>query len=59
MKTFWLIVAAVGGLVALFFAFNGKYESAFVAAAIGAVAWFLNYRAQVAQRLKDDDANDE
>jgi hypothetical protein len=58
VKTFWLIVAAVGGLVALFFAYKGNYESAFVAAAIGAAAWFLNYRAQVKQRL-DDETNDD
>lgn len=58
MKTFWLIAAAVGGLLALFFAYKGDYDKAFVAAAIGAVAWFLNYRAQLKQKLKHDDADD-
>ena len=59
MKTFWLIAAGVGGVVALFFAYKSDYETAFVAAAIGAVAWFLSYRAQLTQQPKDDDANDD
>jgi hypothetical protein len=55
VKTFWLIVAAVSGVVALYFAYRGNYDSAFVAAAFGGVAWILSYRAQLRQKLKDDD----
>lgn len=55
MKTFWLIVAAVAGVIAIFFAYRGNFESAFVAAAIGAVAWFLSYRVQLTQKIKDDE----
>ena len=55
MRTFWLIAAAVSGVIALYFAFKGNYENAFVAAAFGGVAWILNYRAQLKQKLKDDD----
>lgn len=50
-----MIAAAVSGVIALYFAFKGIYENAFVAAALGAVAWILNYRAQLKQKLKDDD----
>ncbi|HET8783267.1 MAG TPA: hypothetical protein VFM63_12665 [Pyrinomonadaceae bacterium] len=55
MKTFWLIVAAVFGVVTLYFAFKGNYENAFVTAALGGCAAFLNYRAQLKQKLKDDE----
>jgi hypothetical protein len=55
VKTFWLIAAAVCGVVALFFAFKGDYEKAFVAAAVGGVAWILNYRTQLRQKLNDDE----
>lgn len=55
MKTFWLIAAAVCGVVALYFASRGNYDNAFVAAALGGVAWILNYRTQLRQKFKDDD----
>jgi hypothetical protein len=55
VKVFWLIAAAVCGVVAVFFAFSGNFENAFVAAALGAVAWFLNYRAQLKARIDDEE----
>ena len=55
MKTFWLIAAAVCGVVALYLAYTGNYDNAFVAAAIGGVAWILSYRVQLKQKLKDDE----
>ena len=55
MKTFWLIVSALCGVTALYFAFTNRYENAFVAAALGGVAWFLNYRVQLKQKFPDDD----
>ena len=58
MKTFWLIVSAACGVVALYFAYHGSYENAFVAAALGGIAWFLNYRAQLKQKLKNDEEED-
>ena len=58
MKIFWLIAAAGCGVVALFFAYTGQYENAFVAAAVGGVAWILNYRAQLKQKLNDDEEED-
>jgi hypothetical protein len=58
VKIFWLIAAAGCGVVALFFAYTGQYENAFVAAAVGGVAWILNYRAQLKQKLDDDEEED-
>ena len=63
MKTFWIILAAVGGVLAAVFVFRGDFEKAFIAAAGGAVCWFLNYRVQLKQRLAsrsdDDEENEE
>lgn len=46
-----MILAATGGVLAVVFVFRGNYENAFVAAAGGAVCWFLNYRVQLKERL--------
>lgn len=51
MKTFWLILAGVCGATALFFVLRDEFDRAFIAAAAGAVAWFLNYRVQLRQSL--------
>ena len=63
MKTFWIILAAVGGVLAAVFVFRGDFEKAFIAAAGGAVCWFLNYRVQLKQRLAsrsdDNEENEE
>lgn len=53
MKTFFIILAAIGGVLAIVFVVRGEYEIAFVAAAAGAVCWFLNFRVQLKQRLAD------
>jgi hypothetical protein len=58
VKTFWLIAAAVCGVVALYFAYTGNYDNAFVAAAVGGVAWILSYRVQLKQKLEDNDEED-
>ena len=55
MKTLWMILAGVGGVVAAVFVFRGDYEKAFVAAAAGAVCWFLNYRQQLRATLPSED----
>jgi len=59
VKTFWLILAAVGGVLAVFFAFQGDFEKAFVAAAGGAVCWILNYRRQLREKLPPDEDDEE
>lgn len=60
MKKFWIILAFVLGLVAIEFVIVADYEKAFVAAAVGAVCWFLNYRQQIKESLrKEDESKDD
>ena len=63
MKVVWIILAATGGVLAAVFVFRGDFEKAFVAAAAGAVCWFLNYRVQLKERLairtEEDEENEE
>lgn len=63
MKTVWIILAATGGVLAAVFVFRGDFEKAFVAAAGGAICWFLNYRVQLKERLASrtevDEENEE
>lgn len=59
MKIFWMTVAALGGASALFFAVRDDYEKAFIAATIGVVAWFLNYRVQLRDTLRKIDDDEE
>jgi hypothetical protein len=59
VKTFWIIVAALCGATALFLAVQQNYDNAFLAAAIGAVAWLLSYRVQLREKLGSiDDTNE-
>ena len=51
MKAVWMTLAAIGGVLAAVFVFRGDYEKAFVAAAGGAICWFLNCRVQLKERL--------
>jgi len=50
-----MIVIAVCGASAAYFAFKNDFEKVFVAAALGGVAWILNYRAVLKSQLNDDD----
>ncbi len=59
-------MAAAGAVVAVFLALQENYDKAFVAAAAGAVCWFLSYRQQVRatlaseeEQLQDDEESDE
>ncbi|MDQ2977232.1 MAG: hypothetical protein M3R69_17695 [Acidobacteriota bacterium] len=47
MKLFWMIVAGVCIITAAVFMLLRDFNTAFVIAALGMVAWFLNYRAQM------------
>ena len=49
MKLFWIIVACACIIVAAFMVLSGRLETAFVVAALGVAAWFLNYRAQMTE----------
>jgi hypothetical protein len=46
VKTFWLIMAGACSAVAAVFLLRADFDSALMAAVIGMVAWFLNYRRQ-------------
>jgi len=60
VKAVWITLAAIGGVLAAVFVFREDYENAFVAAAGGAICWFLNYRVQLKERLASrNDENDE
>ena len=59
-------MAGAGGVIAILLVVRGSYENAFVAAAGGAVCWFLNYRQHIRETLdkeeeqtQDDDEADE
>lgn len=59
MKIFWMIVSAVAMVVAGFFLLRRDLDKAFVVAALGIVAWFLNYRVQMRELIaKEDHQND-
>ena len=56
MKTFWIITAGVCIIVAAVFLLRDDYETAFVVAVLGSVAWFLNYRCQITEMNRAADA---
>ena len=47
MKTFWITLAIVAMATAGYFLLRRDIDKAFVIAALGGVAWFLNYRTQM------------
>jgi hypothetical protein len=47
MKMFWMAIAGLCIAVAAVCMFRGDFSAAFVVAAIGMIAWFLNYRGQM------------
>ena len=49
VKLFWIIVACACIIAAAFMVLRGRLDAAFVIAALGVVAWFLNYRAQMTE----------
>jgi membrane protein implicated in regulation of membrane protease activity len=55
VKTLWIILSGVAGVLAAVFVFRGDFEKAFVAAAAGAVCWILNYRQQLRDTLASQD----
>jgi hypothetical protein len=55
MKLFWMIVAGVCIITAAVFMLRRDFNTAFVVAALGMVAWFLNYRAQMKEIVTEAD----
>ena len=53
----WIILAAVMVVVAAAFLWRNNMSAAFVTATLGAVAWFLSYRAQIRARLAATEAD--
>lgn len=58
VKLFWIIVACACIIVAAFMVIRGRLEAAFVIAALGVVAWFLNYRAQMTEVIAAADSEE-
>lgn len=59
MKRLWLIVALLLAAAAAVFMWRGNFDSAFVAAVLGCVAWFLNYRTHAKATITAADAEEE
>lgn len=51
----WIIVSILGLGAAAVLLLTGQVNAAFVAATLGAVAWFLNYRSRIKPTLPQDD----
>jgi hypothetical protein len=60
MERLWIVVAALLVIVAAAFLWRNNVSGAFVTATLGAVAWFLSYRAQIRARIAatEGDAED-
>ncbi|MBK7394127.1 MAG: hypothetical protein IPI64_12660 [Chloracidobacterium sp.] len=56
-RTFQLLAVAFAGIAAFFY-WRGNYDTMFVTAVIGAVAFFLSIRMQVKTRLDERRANE-
>ena len=58
MKTVWIVVSALCGAAAVFFVVREDYDKMFIAATVGAVAWFLSYRVSLREKLDEDETED-
>ena len=52
-------MSAAGGVVAVILVIQDNYDKAFVAAAAGAVCWFLSYRQQLRATLPSEEEHEE
>ena len=57
MKTVWVVISALCGAAAVFFVVREDYEKMFIAATVGAVAWFLSYRVSLRRKLDEQEAD--
>lgn len=55
----WIIASVVLLIVAAIFLWRNNLSAAFVIAALGACAWFLSYRAQLRERIVDDESTED
>jgi uncharacterized membrane protein YhfC len=51
MGSIWTIASILCLIVAALLLLRENYDAAFVAAALGAVAWFLNYRSKIRETI--------
>ncbi len=51
----WIVISVLGLGAAAVLLLTGQVNAAFVAATLGAVAWFLNYRSRIRPMLPQDD----
>jgi hypothetical protein len=59
MKIFWMTIAGVAIAVAAVLILRRDFNAAFVVAAIGLIAWFLNYRVQMKGKVAKADLDRE
>lgn len=59
MKSVWIILSAVFAVIAVILFVRHDYNNAFVCAALGAVAWFLRYRAQMKELMRANEPVEE
>lgn len=50
-----MIASVLCGVTAVGFFLYSRQDTAFVIAALGAVSWFLSYRAQLKHGMKDEE----
>lgn len=54
MGSIWTIASILLLIAAALFLLRENYDAAFVLAALGAVAWFLNYRSQIHEKIGEE-----
>jgi hypothetical protein len=54
-----MILSGVFAVAAVIFFARQAYDNAFVCAALGAVAWFLRYRTQVKELVRENESTKE
>jgi hypothetical protein len=59
MESAWSIVSILGLAVAAVLLLTGQVNAAFVAATLGAVAWFLNYRSRIKPTIPQEDREED
>ena len=50
----WTIASILFLIVAAIFLLRENYDAAFALAALGAVAWFLNYRSKIRETINEE-----
>jgi hypothetical protein len=51
IERFWMFIAVAGVLLGGVFLWRNNMSAAFVTATLGAVSWFLSYRAQIRAKI--------